>query len=169
MTVHVRDIVYSMTARTTSCFGGRFTLTGEILGRRSMRASDPPPVTMEARRGSTDAHIHMEERIDAHIYTHPTGEDVDTRSFWSAYAHAHIHTCVYVIRETSLSLFTLVPPTSSHSLSLFTSLSYSRPSVSLSSRTYGTVCHGQKLWQGVQGVQNQDTKSTVLLEMLRWA
>lgn len=51
----VRDIVYSMTARTTSCFGGRFTLTGEILGRRSMRASDPPPVTMEARRGSTDA------------------------------------------------------------------------------------------------------------------
>lgn len=66
MTVRVRDIVYSMTARTTSCFGGRFTLTGEILGRRSMRASDPPPVTIEARRGSTDAHMHGE----AHRRTH---------------------------------------------------------------------------------------------------
>lgn len=95
MTVHVRDIVYSMTARTTSCFGGRFTLTGEILGRRSMRASDPPPVTMEARRGSTDAHIHMEERIDAHTYTQPTGEDVDTRSS-GARMHTHIYIRVYV-------------------------------------------------------------------------
>ena len=142
-----------MTARTTSCFGGRFTLTGEILGRRSMRASDPPPVTMEEGRGSTNTYTHRDVHRRAHTLTPRGRTSTHVRSGGRTHTHVHVHVCV--IRETSLflSLSSLSPPIPSLSLSL--SLSLSRLSVSLSSRTYGTVCHGQKLWQGVQGVQNQ--------------
>jgi len=150
-----------MTARTTSCFDGRFTLTREILGRRSMRVSDPPPVTMEARRGPR-MHTHTKTHTHRCTYTlTPRGRTSTHVRVGSAYAQAR--TCTCVCDKGNLSLPILSPLTPS--LSLFLSFL----SVSLSSRTYGTVCHGQKLWQGVQGVQNQGTKSTVLLEMLRWA
>lgn len=97
MIVRVRDIVYSITARTTSCFGGRFTLTGEILGRGSMRVSDPPPVTVEARRGSTDTHTHTETSLSRPLFLFRSSsrEDVDTRSSWGAYAHARTGSYVW--------------------------------------------------------------------------
>lgn len=65
--VRVIDIVYSITSRTTSCFGGRFTLTGEILGRGSMRVSDPPPVKRaEGARIYTYKHKRTRARRNVH-------------------------------------------------------------------------------------------------------
>ena len=111
------------TTRTTSWFGGRFTLTGVILGRGSMRASDPPPVMVETRRGSTDRGPSR-TRI-THSGTH--GE-----------AHA---------QRTRTSL------TDTRLGQRGCSVKGSSSRRSRRVATYGTVCHGQKVWQGVQRVR----------------
>lgn len=97
-----------------------------ILGRGSMRASDPPPVMVETRRGSTN-------------------RGPRTRITLSGTQRAERGTCTTPRTRTSLT------DTRLGQRGCSVKGSSSRRSRRVA--TYGTVCHGQKVWQGVQRVR----------------
>lgn len=112
-----------------------------------------PPVTMGARRGSTDALTQKSTHAGAYTLALALRQErTSTHIRPAKLARTHAQQRAHVCGKRNLSLPFVTP-----SLALLTLSPYP-------SRTYGTVCHEQKLWQGVQGVQNQGMKSTVLLE-----
>lgn len=91
-----------------------------------MRASDPPPVMVETRRGSTN-------------------RGPRTRITLSGTQRAERGTCTTPRTRTSLT------DTRLGQRGCSVKGSSSRRSRRVA--TYGTVCHGQKVWQGVQRVR----------------